>query len=253
MILLRAILYNLAFLLWTLILGVLASPLFLLAPRRVMARFGRFWARASLEILGWTVGLRHEVRGRENLPTGPAILALKHQSAWDTLFIACLVKDPAIVAKRELLLIPIFGWYLWRAGVIPIDRKAGASALRSIIARAKAATAQGRSIAIFPEGTRIAIGKRVPYQPGVAALYAQLGLPLVPVALNSGLFWPRNSFRKLPGRITLEILPPIPAGLDRRKVLAVLADRIETATDRLVEEAMTQRGEKSSVPSPARG
>ena len=139
--------------------------------------------------------------------------------------------------KRELLWIPCYGWYARKAGMIPIDRGAGATALKAMLRRARAVMAQGRSILIFPEGTRTAVGTKRAYHPGVAALYTQLELPVVPVALNSGLFWPRRSFLKRPGRIVVEALAPLPPGLERRTFLTELQSRIETATERLVAEA----------------
>lgn len=238
---LRAALYNAAFVTWTLVIGILALPL-LAGPRWLNARFGRFWSGVALRLLGAIVGLRHEVRGLENLPAGSAIVALKHQSAWDTLFLTHLLNDPAIVLKEELLRIPIFGWYLGAAGMIAIDRSAGSAAMRSLMKGAEDAVAEGRPIAIFPEGTRTRIGARLPYHPGVALLYAKLDLPIVPVALNSGLFWPRDGYltgylnEKKPGRIIVEILPPIPPGQDRRRIIEALQERIETATARLVAE-----------------
>ena len=138
--------------------------------------------------------------------------------------------------KKELAWLPIYGWYAMRAGSIAVDRKAGATALKRMIAAARRAVAAGRPIVIFPEGTRTAVGARLPYQPGVAALYLQLGVPLVPVAVNSGLYWGRRAFLKRPGRIVLEVLPPIPPGLDRRTVMRLLEERIEVATERLVAE-----------------
>jgi 1-acyl-sn-glycerol-3-phosphate acyltransferase len=231
----RAALFNLAFYLWTIGIGILALPL-MLAPRRVVMTFGTFWSAVTLKLLGWIVGLTHEVRGRENLPKGGCIVALKHQSAWETLALPVVFPDPATVLKRELLAIPIYGWYARRAGAISVDRKAGGAALKRMLPEARAAAAAGRPIAIFPEGTRTAVGERRPYQPGVAALYLQLGLPLVPVAVNSGLFWGRRAFLKRPGRIVLEILPAIPPGLKRREVMEELEKRIETATGRLVAE-----------------
>jgi 1-acyl-sn-glycerol-3-phosphate acyltransferase len=235
-ILLRSLAFNLALYLFTAIEAVAGLPVLLL-PRRLACRFGCAWAGGVLRLCALTVGLSHELRGRENLPRGPAIIAMKHQSAWDTFAVAVLFSDPAIVLKRELMWIPFYGWYLWKAGMIAIDRKAGAPALRKLVAAAGRAAAQGRPIVIFPEGTRTAPGTRRPYQPGVAALYRRLGLPLVPVAVNSGVFWGRRSFLKRPGRIVVEILPPIPPGGERKPVMAMLEERIETATERLVAEA----------------
>ncbi len=169
---------------------------------------------------------------------------MKHQSAWDTLAVPVLFGDVGIVIKRELLWIPCYGWYARKAGMIPVDRGAGAAALRGMLGRARAVMAEGRPIVIFPEGTRTAVGTRRPYHPGVAALYTQLDLPVVPVALNSGLFWPRRSFLKRPGRIVVEALAPLPPGLERKAFLAELQSRIETATERLIAEA----SEKPAAP-----
>jgi 1-acyl-sn-glycerol-3-phosphate acyltransferase len=238
MTLLRALLFNIGFYAGTTVLAILGLPF--LIRRSWLIRYSRFWTGASLGWLKLAVGLDYEVRGRELLPPPPFILAPKHQSAWDTLILNQLAAGPAIVLKRELTWIPIFGWYLLRAGAIVIDRKAGASALRKLVAQGRHAVAEGRPIAIFPEGTRGPVGGKLPYQPGVAALYAQLGVPLVPVALNSGRFWGRRTFLKRGGRITVEILPPIEPGLDRRRALALLEERIEQASSRLLNEVDTQ-------------
>lgn len=191
----------------------------------------------SLLLLRLIVGLSYEVRGWNNLPKGAIVVALKHQSAWDTLALWVLLENPAIVLKRSLTRIPVFGWYMKRGKAIVIDRKAGAKALRPMVAAARSAVAEGRPIAIIPEGTRTPIGAHQSYHPGVAALYTQLGLGLVPVALNSGLFWGRRSFVKRPGRIIVEFLPAIGPGLDRRHVMAELESRIEIATANLVAES----------------
>jgi 1-acyl-sn-glycerol-3-phosphate acyltransferase len=235
MTLLRAILFNLAFYLWTGFIGIVGLPV-LLAPRRVVMRFGRMWSAVTLVLLDAVVGLTHELRGVENLPPDGGIIAMKHQSAWDTLVLPVLFDDVAVVIKKELTLLPLYGWYVRRAGSIPVDRKGGAAALKRMVALAGAAAAEGRLIAIFPEGTRSAVGEQRPYHPGVAALYGQLDLPLIPVAVNSGLYWGRRSFMKRRGRIIVEILPPLPPGVPRRKIMAELETRIEEATARLVAE-----------------
>jgi 1-acyl-sn-glycerol-3-phosphate acyltransferase len=232
----RALAFNFAFFAWTAILGTIGLP-FLFAPRASAMRFGRFWAGSVLALLKGLVGLEHQIRGLDRVPRGGCIVAMKHQSAWDTLILPVALGDPAIVLKRELLLLPFYGWYAARAGSIPIDRKAGAGALRRMVAAARPIAAAGRPIVIFPEGTRVAPGEHLPYQPGVAALYQALGLPLVPVAVNSGLFWGRRSFVKRPGRIVLEFLEPIPPGWPRRRLMAALEQRIETATRALLLES----------------
>ena len=236
MIQLRSALFNLAFYAWTVFLGIAALPL-LLAPRAAAMSVGRLWSRIALELARRIAGIDYEIRGAQHLPRQPAIIAMKHQSAWDTLAVPALIGDVAIVLKRELLWIPCYGWYARKAGMIPVDRGAGASALKSMVRRARVVVAEGRPIVIFPEGTRTAVGAKRDYHPGVAALYTQLGLPVVPVAVNSGLFWPRRRFLKRPGRIVLEALPALPPGLERRTFLSELQTRIESATERLVAEA----------------
>lgn len=234
---LRALAFNVAFVAVTALLGAAALPL-LLAPRRWVMRFGRFWAWWVLVLLRLTVGLAGEIRGAEHLPGGPAIIAMKHQSAWDALILPVVLGDPAVVVKRELLFVPFYGWYAGRAGSIAIDRKGGTGALRRMVAAAQRATAAGRKVVIFPQGTRTAPGEHLAYQPGIAALYQALALPVVPAAVNSGLFWGRRSFMKRRGRITLDFLEPIPPGLPRRRFMAELEARIETATAALEREAL---------------
>jgi len=236
MILLRSAAFNLAYVAWTTVLGVVLLPA-LLMSRRVNMAIARLWARGVLTLLRALVGLTHQLRGLEYRPTSPAIVALKHQSTWETVLLLLLLPDAAVVYKRELHLIPLFGWFIRKLEMVPIDRGAGSTAVRSLLRRARACVAQRRIIAVMPEGTRVAPGVRGPYHPGIAALYGDLGLPVVPVALNAGLFWGRRSFLKRPGVITLEFLPPIPPGMDRPTFMAELQARIETASDRLAREA----------------
>lgn len=237
---LRALAFTAAFYTVTLLFAL--PTVFLLAlPRRATVAYARLWVASVLWLLARIVGLRHVVRGMDALPAGPAILAAKHQSAWDTLALFALFDDPAIVVKRELTWIPLFGWCLLRAGMVPVDRAGGAAALRRLVATAKRRAAAGRPILVFPQGTRTPPGAVRPYQPGIAALYGALGLPAVPVALDSGLFWPRRSTLLEPGTIEVEILPAIPPGLDRRAFMARLEGAIEPATARLEVGALARR------------
>jgi 1-acyl-sn-glycerol-3-phosphate acyltransferase len=249
----RALLFNLVFFVGTVLFGIAGLP-FLLTPRRAAMWFGRFWAQAVLAALKLIVGLEGEIRGRENLPPGPCLIAMKHQSMWDTLILPPLLGDPAVVIKRELQFVPFYGWYATRAGSIFIDRKGGAAALRRLVAAAKRAIAMGRPVVIFPQGTRTAPGEAAsaaPYQPGVAALYRELDVPMVPAAVNSGLYWGRRAFLKQPGRIVLQFLDPIPPGLPRREVMAMLEARIEQASTLLVRDAPQRpSGNQSSSPLP---
>jgi 1-acyl-sn-glycerol-3-phosphate acyltransferase len=240
---LRALVFNIAFFAVTALLGVAGLPL-LLMPQRWVMHFGRFWARCVLALLKAIIGLDGEIRGLEHVPSGPCIIAMKHQSAWDTLILPVILDDFAVVVKRELLCVPFYGWYAARAGSIAIDRRGGAGALRRMVAAARRAASAGRPVVIFPEGTRTAPGHRLAYQPGVAALYQTLQLPVVPAAVNSGLYWGRRSFVKRPGRIILAFLEPIAPGLPRREMMAELEARIEAATSALEREALENRDQK---------
>ena len=231
---LRSLAFNVGWYLGTTAIALVGLPL-LLAPRRWVVGWARLWIAFVLWWLRVTVGLTHRVVGRENLPAGPAILASKHQSSWETLSFTLLFDDIAVVLKRELLFIPVVGWAMARAGNVAVTRGDGAAALRGLVKQAKAAVAEGRSIVIFPEGTRVTPGDSRPYQVGTAALYRQLGVPVVPIALNSGLFWGRRKWIKRPGVLTLEILPPIQPGLPRDAFMKTLQESIEGATARLVE------------------
>ena len=232
---LRSLLFNIAFYAWTAAILILGLPV-LLFSYPVTYGFGRLWVRVSLWLLRAFVGLDHRVAGLEHRDKQPqAIYAVKHQSAWDTLVFALYLQNPAYVLKRELLFLPLFGFYLLRAGMIPVDRQGRASALKRMLATAKRRRGEGRDLLIFPEGTRVAPGQHRPYQPGIAALYGHLDLPVVPVALNSGLFWGRRAFNKKPGRITLEFLPAIEPGLARKVFMSELEQRLETACRRLAE------------------
>jgi 1-acyl-sn-glycerol-3-phosphate acyltransferase len=225
---LRSILFNVLYGVWSAVMHIVCLPL-LLGPRSWIHAAAGLWIDVTLWLLKHVVGLDYRVIGAENLPAGSAIYAAKHQSAWETLFLSRYLHYPAFVLKRELLSIPLFGWYMRKVGMIAIDRAAGASALRNMARQSVEVFAQGRSLLIFPEGTRVPPGQSRPYHSGIAGLYGQLKVPVVPIALNSGLFWGRRSFVKKPGTITVEILPPIQPGLDRKTLMRDLENRIETA------------------------
>ena len=235
----RSFIYNLAFFIGGAVLATSMLPALLL-PRPWVQRALSSWSGAAYWGLRNIIGLTWEVRGLENLPDGPCIFACKHQSAWETGIFYHVAKDPAYILKKELLSVPLFGWYLTRSGAIAIDRKAGASALKGMVNGAKSRIERGQSVVIFPEGTRSAPGKPGTYHPGVAAIYKGVDAPLVPVALNSGLFWQRRSFLKRPGVITIEILPPIEKGLDRKTFMKTLQANIEDGSNRLIDEARSK-------------
>ena len=235
----RSNLFNGLFYLWSVFMVLLFAPALLLPPQ-VTVWGHRQWAHGVNFLMGLTVGIHVEYRGLEHRPKGATIVAAKHQSVWDTLIWHIILDNPAIVLKRELLLIPIFGWLCRKTHMIAVNRKAGSKALRVMLEDAKSATALGRSIVIFPQGTRTSPGtlvEDVPYLPGVSALYRSLDVPVVPVALNSGLFWPRRQLMRRPGTIVLEYLEPILPGLRRKEFDALLQNRIENATSALEAEA----------------
>ena len=235
MIIARSILFNLLFYL-NLVLLLFVALITLVLPRRAVLKMAETWGRVSVWLLRVVCGTRIELRGLHNLPRGPLIVAAKHQSTWETFALLKLFDDFTFIVKRELMWIPIFGWCMWKGGMIPVDRGAGSQALTDMTARAKAEIGNGRQLIIFPEGTRRSPGAEPRYKFGVAHLYAEVGVPCVPVALNSGLFWPRRSFRKLPGTIVAEFLPPIAPGLDKMTFQRRLQDDIERATARLIAE-----------------
>lgn len=221
--------------------GLTALLCIALLPTLAMPRGAMLGAvRQYLRLVAWlerrVLGLDYEVQGVERLPDGPFILAAKHQSAWETMKLHLLLRDPAPVLKRELLSIPIWGWYARKADVIPVDRGARSKAIQGMVRTARRIAADGRPIVIFPQGTRVAPGLWRPYRIGVYAMYEQLGLPVVPMALNSGVFWGRRALRKYPGHITVAFLEPIPPGLGRAAFLGRLEHDLEGASDRLVRQ-----------------
>jgi 1-acyl-sn-glycerol-3-phosphate acyltransferase len=237
----RSLLFAIVFYVNTAVFLLFGSWL-LLGPRRWAMMGLAAHARASLWWLEKIVGTKLEVRGHEKLPQTAVLVASKHQSAWDTFALIPLFRDPAMVMKAELGWIPFYGWFSHKFEHIFVRRDRGPSALKALIRDAKDRAAENREIVIFPEGTRRPPGAAPDYKPGVVALYEGLGLPCVPVALNSGLFWPRRRLMRYPGTIVVEFLDPIPPGLPRAEFRAELERRIETASNRLIAEARAKPG-----------
>jgi len=248
---LRSIVFNVLFYLNLFVQLVAALPTMVM-PRMAILKVATFWAHTNAWLLR-LAGIKMEWRGLEKIPPGPLLVASKHQSIWETFSLLTLFPDPAHILKRELQWIPFFGWYAWKAAMIPVDRGRGSQALAGMTEHAHAALAHGRQIVIFPEGTRRAPGAEPAYKYGVVFLYAETGTPCLPIALNSGLFWPRRSFLRYPGTIVAEILDPIPPGLEKAEFSRRLQDTIEAATARLIAEGereLMQHGIKA--PSVAR-
>ena len=236
MLIIRSVAFNLLFYL-NLVLHVIAAIPTFVMPRRVFMVMARSWGETSNWLLRIVAGTRVELRGLEKIPRGALLVAAKHQSVWETFTLLTLFADPAYVFKHELQYIPIFGWYAWKSDMIPVDRAARGGAVAGMIVRAREELARGRQIIIFPEGTRTTPGAPPAYRQGIVQLYAAAGVPCVPIALNSGIFWPRRKFLRYPGTIVLEVLDPIPPGLDAQVFAHRLQQAIESATSALIAEA----------------
>ena len=235
MIYIRSFLFNAGFYAWTAIcalMGLLTIPL----PLRMAFFPQTLWAKGTTFLLK-VAGIKVEFRGLENIPPTPCLIASKHQSAWDTTVFFSIIPKAAIVAKKEMLKLPIFGWYMKKLEEIPIDRSAGGGALRVMVRASKVALSKGRYIIIFPEGTRVNINHKKNFQPGVYALYSMLNVPVVPVALNSGYFWPRDTHIRKPGTMVLEFLPPISGKMTREDFMKKLEGEMNRATEKLLKEA----------------
>ena len=243
MIFLRSTLFNI------ITYGAIAVACILCLPGLLLPREGAFviiraYVRSIHFLEKYIIGLDYEVRGLENLPKeGSYIVAAKHQSHYETHKLHILFEDPAIVLKKELLDIPLWGRFLQRIHPIAIDRSKGRSAGQQVVDGAKRVEKENRPIVIFPQGTRVfpwQTTKERPYKSGAARMYAATNMPIIPMALNSGLFWPRHSWIKRPGKVIFEFLPPIPPGKDADEVMKELEARLESASRALEEEALAE-------------
>ena len=233
MLILRSLLFTVWLYLSMPLFAVGLSPALLMPHRQAMGVI-KLWARFVLFGLRWIAGVRVEFRGLEHRPTGPALVAPKHQGMLDVVAPFAILDDPCFVLKKELMPLPFFGWFAWKTRMIPVDRAAHARALKDMVRHARDRIAQGRQIVIFPEGTRTAPGAEPDYKPGVAAIYRDLEVACWPVATNSGVHWPAHGFRRYPGTVVFEFLEPIPAGLKRAEFMTRLENSVETASTALL-------------------
>lgn len=236
----RSTLFNIAFIAVTLVMMLVTLPTTFM-PRRVAMHTVRLWVYSVYALERFILNLDYEIRGLEHLPKGRACLvAAKHQSAYETMKLHIIFDDPAIVLKRELLSIPMWGRFLKKIDPIAIDRGNREEAVKSLLAGVENMKGQARPIVIFPQGTRVhydATADEKPYKAGIAKMYASSGLPIVPMALNTGLFWPRGSWTKRPGKIIFEFLPPIAPGIPQEDVMKTLTPQLESTSNALREEA----------------
>jgi 1-acyl-sn-glycerol-3-phosphate acyltransferase len=234
---LRSLVFNVIYYVNLIVLMILGLPTILFGRHAIFA-LARLWGRVSLWFAEKICGLRLEFRGLENIPRGGYIIASKHQSFLETFALLLHAPDFAYVLKRELMYVPFFGWYLWGADQIAINRSAARNAISVLSARAGEVLRSGRQVFIFPEGTRRPPGAPPQYKFGVAKLYHDTGAPCIPVALNTGLFWGRRGFVRRPGVAVISYLPPIAPGLDRDAFLATLQSTIEAECERLNAESL---------------
>ncbi len=239
MLIIRSLAFNAAFYITTLIEMIVFTPFYFLAPRRKAWFVPKFWARANVWLLDKIAGVKSEITGQENLPEGSYIVAPKHQSAYDTFAFLPWIPDALYILKRELMWIPLFGWYVAKMKMIPINRGARSVALKKAVILTRERMKEGRQLTIYPEGTRRSAGAPPEYKYGIVELYAQLDVPVVPIAHMAGLYWPRRKFLRYPGTIKGRFLPPIPAGLPREEFLRRLVEETEAACDAYLVEAAT--------------
>ncbi|MCL2469561.1 MAG: 1-acyl-sn-glycerol-3-phosphate acyltransferase [Alphaproteobacteria bacterium] len=238
---LRAFSFWLFFLFWTFV-PTLLFVWVLALPRRKLATMIRYWERGFVLGVKITARLSFRVSGLEHIPDGACIIAAKHQSAFETCLLHLLLDDPAVVLKKELTYVPLWGWFAKASGLIPIDRKGGTKALAVMKRAARQAAQEGRKIVVFPQGTRVLPGVKKPYKVGMAVLYQDLNIPVVPVALNTGLFWPKGSFILRSGVAEIVFLPVIEAGLPRAKMMRVLEKAVEGESERLASPHISLAG-----------
>ncbi len=224
---LRSWIYLGVFLVWTIGSAIVCLPTLLSRAWALSAV--RMWTRGVAVLARAVVGIDSRIEGLAHVPPGACIIAAQHQSSFETYHLFTALEHPVFILKRELTWIPVIGWYMQRAGFISIDRGAGAGAMKKMLRGAQAALAAGHQIVVFPEGTRVKYGESRPYRPGIAALYAHCDVPVIPMALNSGIYWGKTRILKMPGVIVFRFLPAVPKGLEKDELLATLKARLEGA------------------------
>ncbi|MCO5152251.1 MULTISPECIES: lysophospholipid acyltransferase family protein [unclassified Shinella] len=241
MIAFRSVLFNTLFYLNLILQMIIMTPAYFLLPRKKAYGVAKNWARSNHWLFDKVVGTTFEIEGLENIPAdGGYIFAPKHQSFWDAYALLPWLDDPFYILKRELTWIPLFGWYLKKQRMVPVDRSARGKVMAAVMQRTKEEMNSGRQLIIYPEGTRRPPGATPEYKYGIARLYRDLQVPVVPVVMHPGLFWPRRKFIRYPGHFKVRILPAIAPGMDPDAFLAHLVEVMETASDRLLVETVAE-------------
>jgi 1-acyl-sn-glycerol-3-phosphate acyltransferase len=236
--LIPSIIFSIFINLWGAIIPILYFPVFITGSSKLADKGAKAWSVGAIWALKKLCRIDFEVLGKENLPQGPFIVACKHQSMWETIIMHLIFHRPAYCFKKELIHVPFYGWFLRKMTGVQVDRKGGASALKSLVKQAKRYLSEGHVVILFPQGTRVPVGgelEKYPYQAGITALYLSCNVPVVPAALNSGLFWPKHQAKKNPGKITLKFLEPINPGLPKKEFLEKLQIATEAESKRLCE------------------
>jgi 1-acyl-sn-glycerol-3-phosphate acyltransferase len=247
MLLVRSVLFNTAFYVNIIVRMLVLSPIYFLLPRKAAYRIPKAWAASNNWLMAKIVGATFEIEGIENIPEGGCIFAPKHQSAWDTFALLPYQRDPVYILKRELMWIPLFGWYVAKQKMIPVNRGARGKVMVEVMERTKEEMAKGRQLIIYPEGTRRPPGAAPEYRYGIARIYRDVQVPVVPIVAHWGLFWGRRKLIKHPGHFKVRVLPAIEPGLDPDAFYARLQDVLETASDKLLVETI---GDNPHLPLP---
>jgi 1-acyl-sn-glycerol-3-phosphate acyltransferase len=229
-----SLIFNFFYVLWTLIVGILFLPIIFMPTHIIILVVGKIWAGGLYFFLRIFCNLKLDLKGVKNRPQEPAIYASKHQSALETFMFHILIHKPVFVLKKELLDIPVFGFYLKKMGMISIDRDGGIKSLKLLLNQVQEKLKNGYSIIIFPEGTRTTPGEHVEYNPGITAIYNLKAADVIPIALNTGCFWPKNSFLKKSGKFTIEFLEAMPNGLSKQEFIGQLQSKIDTRSNELI-------------------
>jgi 1-acyl-sn-glycerol-3-phosphate acyltransferase len=234
---LRSKSFDVLLVLWTLLLSPSLPILWSVnASSKHVRAVSQLWANGIMFLLRTVVNLRYVERGRENVPDGPCLVVCNHQSLWETIALSTIFPDASFVAKIELLRIPVVGWFLEKYPMIMLDRSGGAAAARKMLAASAQAISEGRKVVIFPQGTRSDVHEPVRFKRGATALYAHLGVPVLPVAINSGVFWPGDRLMKYDGTITVSYLPTIDRGLAPNEFRERAEKAISEEASKLVRE-----------------
>lgn len=243
MLFIRSLIINIGFYIITALVCIGMLPFLLMKNgEHYIYKGARIWSSCSLWLIRVVGNITVEFRNTHLIPTSACIFAPKHQSAWETFALFQIIPKPVYAVKKEVTFIPLFGFYMLKCRLIILDRGTRSKAMKSLLDGAKRIFSEGRQLTIFPEGTRRNVDAPPDYKLGLTLVYENANVPVIPIAMNSGLVWPRRKFLRYPGKVIVEVLPHIPPGLPREEFKARIQESVETATARLIEETRQARG-----------